>query len=108
VFFVGLLLDLLGYLPLGVGVFTLLCVHGVATSLRRWLAPRGFVWIWSLFALVACAASLLIWLLMMLLNFRLLAPKPAVFMAFLSIAIYPVLAVPFAAALRSVANPERA
>jgi rod shape-determining protein MreD len=109
VFIVGLLLDLLGYLPLGVGVFTLLCVHGVATSLRRWrLAPRGFAWIWSLFAVVACAASLLMWLLMMLLSFRLLPPKPTVFLAILTIAIYPVLAVPFAATLRSVANPERA
>jgi rod shape-determining protein MreD len=108
VFILGLLLDLLGYLPLGVGVFTLLCVHGVATSLRRWLAPRGFVWIWTMFALVACAASLLTWLLMMLLNFRLLPPRPAVFMAILTIAVYPVLAVPFAAAHRSVANPENA
>jgi rod shape-determining protein MreD len=108
VFVVGVLLDLLGYLPLGVGVFTLLCVHGVATSLRRWLAPRGFVWIWIVFALVACVASLLIWLLMMLLNFRLLPPDPAMFTAILTIVIYPVLAVPFAAAHRSVANPENA
>jgi rod shape-determining protein MreD len=108
VFVVGVLLDLLGYLPLGVGVFTLLCVHGVATSLRRWLAPRGFVWIWIVFALVACVASLLIWLLMMLLNFRLLPPDPAMFTAILTIVIYPVLTVPFAAAHRSVANPENA
>ena len=28
VFLIGLLMDLLGYLPLGVGVFTLLAVHG--------------------------------------------------------------------------------
>jgi rod shape-determining protein MreD len=76
--------------------------------LRRWLAPRGFVWIWSLFAVVACVASLLIWLLTMLLTFRLLPPDPAVFTAVLTIAIYPVLAVPFAAAHRSAANPESA
>jgi rod shape-determining protein MreD len=108
VFVIGVMLDLLGYLPLGVGVFTLLCVHGVATALRRWLAPRGFVWIWSLFAVVACIASLLIWLLTMLLTFRLLSPNPAIFTAVLTIAIYPVQAVPFAAAHRSVANPENA
>ncbi len=108
VFVIGLLLDLLGYLPLGAGVFTLLCVHGVALSLRRGLALRGFVWIWLMFALVASAASLAIWLLVMLLSFRLLSPWPAIFMAVLSIAISPVLAVPFAAAHRSVANPEDA
>jgi rod shape-determining protein MreD len=108
VFVIGLLLDLLGYLPLGAGVFTLLCVHGVATALRRSLAPRGFFWIWIVFAMVACAASLLIWLLVMLLTVRLLSPQPAIFMAVLTIAIYPVLAVPFGGAHRSIANPEDA
>jgi rod shape-determining protein MreD len=108
VFAVGLLLDLLGYLPLGSGVFTLLCVHGVALAARRGLARRGFVWIWLVFALVASAACLLLWLLVMLLDFRLLSPRPAMFMAVLSTALYPVLAVPFAGAHRSIANPEDA
>jgi rod shape-determining protein MreD len=108
VFAIGLLLDLLGYLPPGVGVFTLLGVHGVALALRRGLARRGFVWIWLVFGVVGCAASLLIWLLVMLLDFRLPPPQPAAFMAVLTIALYPVLAVPFAWALRSAANPEDA
>jgi rod shape-determining protein MreD len=108
VFVIGLLLDLLGYLPLGTGVFTLLCMHGVALALRRGLALRGFVRVWLVFALAASAASLTIWLLVMLLDFRFLSPRPAIFMAVLSIAIYPALAVPFAAAHRSVANPEDA
>jgi rod shape-determining protein MreD len=108
VFVIGLLLDLLGYLPLGVGVFTLLAVHGLALALRRGLSGRGFFWIWLVFALVASVASLVIWLLVMLLNFQLLSPRPASFIAVLSIAIYPILAVPFAGAHRSVANPEDA
>ncbi len=108
VFAIGLLLDLLGYLPLGVGVFTLLAVHGVAVLLREGLALRGFFRIWIVFAVVAAAAALLIWLLVMLLTLHLLSPRPAIFMAILSIAIYPVLAVPFAGAHRSVANPEDA
>ena len=74
VFLIGLLMDLLGYLPLGVGVFTLLAVHGVALALRRSLPHRGFAWIWIVFAGVAAAASLMIWLLVMLLTFRLLSP----------------------------------
>jgi rod shape-determining protein MreD len=108
VFLIGLAMDLLGYLPLGVGVFTLLCVHGVAQSLRRSLLPRGFAWIWIVFAAVAAAASLTIWLLVMLLTFRLLSPYPALFTACLTVAIFPILAVPFAAAHRTIANPERA
>jgi rod shape-determining protein MreD len=107
-FLIGLLMDLLGYLPLGVGVFTLLAVHGVAMASRRSLSRRGFGWIWIVFAGVAAAASLLIWLLVMLLTFRLLSPDPPIFIAILTVSIYPVLAIPFAGAHRSVANPERA
>jgi rod shape-determining protein MreD len=108
VFLIGLTMDLLGYLPLGVGVFALLSVHGIARSLRRSLPTRGFAWIWIVFAAVATAASLTIWLLVMLLTFRLLSPYPAVFMAILTVAIYPVLAIPFAAAHRTIADPEQA
>jgi len=108
VFLIGLLLDLLGYLPLGVGVLTLLAVHGVAVALRRSLARRGFAWIWIVFTGVAAAASLLIWLLVMLLTFRLLSPDPAIFVAVVTISLYPALAIPFAGAHRSIANPDRA
>jgi rod shape-determining protein MreD len=108
VFVIGLLMDLLGYLPLGVGVFTLLAVHGVALSLRRSLAPRGFAWIWIAFAGVAATASLVIWLLVILMTFRLLSPYPAIFTAVLAVALFPALAVPFAVAHRSVADPDRA
>jgi rod shape-determining protein MreD len=108
VFLIGLLLDLLGCLPLGVGVFTLLTVHGVALPVRRALAGRGFGWVWIVFSAVAAGASLLIWLLVMLLTFRLLSPYPAIFIAVLTTSIYPVLAIPFAGAHRSIASPERA
>jgi rod shape-determining protein MreD len=108
VFLIGLLTDLMSYMPLGTGVFTLLCVHGVALSLRRRLAQGGFAWIWAVFGLIAAGASVLMWLLVMLLTFRLLAPDPAVFQAVLTAAIYPVLAIPFAAAHRSIANPDTA
>lgn len=104
VFLLGVLLDLLGYLPPGVGVLTLLCVHAVALAFRRFLDQRCFVWIWFVFALVACGASLLVWLLVMLLTPRLFSPAPAIFQAAVSIAIYPLLAVPLAAARRSILN----
>jgi rod shape-determining protein MreD len=108
VFLIGVLLDLLGYLPLGVGVFTLLAVHGVVLALRRSLSRRGFGWVWVVFGSVAIAASLLIWIMVMLLSFRLLSPDPAIFTAILTISIYPVLGISFAGAHRSIANPEQA
>jgi rod shape-determining protein MreD len=94
--------------PLGVGAFTLLAVHGVALAMRRSLSQRGGAWIWIIFAGVAAAASLVIWLMVMLLTFQLLSPYPAIFIAVLAVAIFPLLAVPFAGAHRSIANPERA
>jgi len=106
VFVLGILTDLTGYLPLGVCAFTLLAVHGIAVSLRRRLVQVGFALIWVAYAFIAAAASILIWLLVMLLTFRLLSPMPALFQAILAIAVYPVLAIPFSAAHRSIANTD--
>jgi rod shape-determining protein MreD len=108
VFLIGLLADLMGYLPLGVSVFTMLAVHGVAVSLRRFLSQHSFALIWTVFGLVAFAASVLMWVLVMLLSLRLFPPNAAVFEAALAIALYPVLAIPFSAAHRSIANPDQA
>ena len=108
VFLIGLLLDLLGYQPLGVGVLTALTVHGLALRWRRRLAQQGFFVIWLVFALLAAPASMLSWALTMLLSFRLLPPGPALFQAVLSAALYPALAVPLARAHRTIADPERA
>jgi rod shape-determining protein MreD len=108
VFLIGLLLDLLGYLPPGVGVLTLLCVHGVALAFRRFLAQRGFAWVWLVFAAVAAGASLLVWLLVMLLTLRLFSPDPAILQASISIAIYPFLAVSLGVAQRSITSSGQA
>jgi rod shape-determining protein MreD len=108
VFVIGLMMDLWGYLSLGVGIFTVLAVQGVALASRRSLSQHGFIWIWVVFAAVAVAASLAIWLLVMLLIFQLLSPYPAMFTAVVTVALFPVLAIPFAAAHRSVADPDRA
>ena len=108
VFLIGVLLDLLGYLPLGVGVLTLLAVHGLALAMRRALLRRGFAWTWAAFSCVAALASLSVWLLAMLLTFRILPPGPPIFIVILTVSIYPLLAVPFAAAHRSIADPEQA
>lgn len=108
VFLIGVLVDLLGYLPLGVMAFTLLAEHGLALTMRRGLSRCGFAWIWLVFAGVAAAAALVIWLLVMVLTLRLLSPYPAMFIGVVTVAIFPVLAVPFAGAHRSVANPDHA
>jgi rod shape-determining protein MreD len=108
VFGIGVLLDLRGYLPLGTGVLTLLLVHGVALRLRRVFGQQRFAVVWLAFVVVAAGSSALTWLLVVLLTVRLTPAGPAVFQAVLTAALYPALAIPLAAAHRSIADPERA
>lgn len=107
-FLLGVLFDLLGYLPLGVGVLTLLAVHGVAMRWRRLLTRQGFLIVWLAFAAVAAGASFLSWGLASLLSFRLLPIQTALFQCALSAALYPVIAILFTRAHRGAAAPERA
>jgi rod shape-determining protein MreD len=108
VFLIGLVFDLLGYLPLGVGPLTLLVVHGLVLRWRRSLTIQGFLAGWVTFAGFAAGAATLCWVLTALLTFQLLPLAPAVFEALLAVALYPALAILFIRAHRTVADPERA
>jgi rod shape-determining protein MreD len=108
VFLIGLLLDLLGYLPVGTGVLTLLVLHGLTVRWRRSLARQGFAVVWISYAIMAVGAAALFWALASVLTFRLLPAGPAVFLFVLTIAVYPTVAILFTAAHRSIADPERA
>lgn len=108
VFLIGLLLDLLGWLPVGDGVIVLLLVHGFCMRWRRVLVRQSFLTVWLVFLGFAAAAAALIWGIAALLRFQLLPAGPAVFQAALTTALYPALAIPFSRAHRSVADPERA
>jgi rod shape-determining protein MreD len=108
VFAIGLLLDLLDWLPVGTGVLTLLMAHGVALWLRRWLGRHGFALVWLAFVVVGCGAAAVEWGATAVLTWRLVPLNAMLFQAVLAAALYPALAVLFARAHRSVANPERA
>ncbi|MSO90899.1 MAG: rod shape-determining protein MreD [Acetobacteraceae bacterium] len=108
VFAIGLLLDLLGYLPLGVGVLSLLGLHGLTVQGRRVLTRHGFLFVWLTFLLIATGTSILAWALSSLLTLRLLPFAPAVFQAVLATAIYPAIVTLFARAHTTIADPGRA
>lgn len=108
VFVIGVLLDLRGYLPLGSGVLTLLIAYGIAGLWRRVLLSHRFGLVWLAFLPIAWGGSAMLWILAQLLNFRLLSPGPAIFQAVVTTALYPVLAMPYLLAHRSVADPEQA
>jgi rod shape-determining protein MreD len=108
VFLIGLLLDLLGYLPLGVGVLTLLVVQGFVLLWRQVLTRQTFLVVWLVFAGFSAGAATLSWSLTALLSFRALSPGPALFQAALTVALYPVLAVLCIRAHRTLADPDQA
>ena len=107
VFLIGLLLDLLGYLPIGCGVLTLLLVHGLVGLWRRRLAQQGFVTVWLVFVGFGGGASMLIWGLTSLLSLRLMPIGPGLFQTALAAALYPALAILLTRAHRTIADPDR-
>ncbi len=108
VFVLGLLLDLLGFNPLGVGVLVMLAAHGIALRARHFLGQQGFAVGWIAFGVVGVAVACLGWAMVSLLTFRLLPFGPAVFQGVLTAALYPALAIPLSRAHRTVADPEQA
>ena len=108
VFLLGLLTDLLGYAPPGVGVLTLLLAHGLALHWRRELVRLGFLVVWLSFVAVAGGAATLEWALTSLLTFQLLPPGAAFFQAALGAGLYPVIAVVLTRAHQTLAEPEHA
>ena len=103
-----MLLDLLGYLPIGVGVICLLAVHGFALRWQRFLARQSFTPTWLIFCGFAACGAALSWAFASLLGFRLLPVGSAILQCAVAMALYPALAVLFIRAHRSIAAPEQA
>jgi rod shape-determining protein MreD len=108
VFLIGLFLDLLGFLPLGVGEVTMLTTHGIAHALRRFLSRQGFAMVWLIFTAVACAIAAMNWVFVSILTFSLEPTGPVLFQAGLAAAMYPAVAIPLMLAHRSIADPDLA
>ncbi len=108
VFVIGLLVDLLGFAPVGVNVFTLLATHGLAMLWRRFLTRQGFFLVWLAFIVVAVGVALLQWIMTSVLILALLPPWPVLFQAALAAGMYPLLAVLLTWAHQSLGQGEAA
>jgi rod shape-determining protein MreD len=108
VFLIGLLLDILGYLPPGVGALTMLTTHGIARRLRPLLSSQRFTVVWLIFITLACGIAALNWAFVSLLTFGLMPLGPVLFQAGLAAAMYPAVAIPLTLAHRSIADPDQA
>lgn len=91
-FGLGLLQDLLGFAPLGIGVLILLLVHAAALRLRRVLAKQSFLLVWLAYCGFALTAVGLGYVLQALLAWQVPPTRPALAQLGLMIGIYPPLA----------------
>lgn len=89
---VGLLLDALAGLPLGLTALTLLLTRQLAASPEPALRDRPALLVWGAFLLVAATALALRWLVASLWWGHAFAPRPVLFELALTVAIYPLAA----------------
>jgi len=107
-FLLGLLTDLLGQAPIGIGMLALLAVQGIALRWRRVLIRQEFLAEWLSFCGIALLFGAIIWCLDSLFAFTLLPLNPVLFQAALAAGCYPMLALFLLIAHRGVADPEQA
>jgi len=101
VFAIGLIGDLMGAAPLGVGTLLLLLVYAIALSQRRLFFGQPFLVVWWGFMMIAAGAMSLGWILSSIVGGAALDPKPTFFSYLMTVALYPAVGDLFARAQRS-------
>lgn len=102
VFGIGLFLDILAGMPLGLNAFILLGVFGLCVTQRRFFYNKSFAVIWWGFMVVAAAAQIIEWALMSIYLETLVSPQPVYFRYFMTVALYPPVAWLFVRIQRSL------
>lgn len=97
VFALGLFKDIISGGPPGLNAWVLLLAYGLVVSQRRFFIGKSFPVIWWGFMLLAAGAGSLTWVLTAILSDTVVAPQPGIFSFLMSIAVYPVLTLLFAA-----------
>jgi len=89
-FAIGLLNDVLHFLPLGLSALIFVAAHQLVWRQRRFFAGHSFFMLWWGFALTMVVAMLAAWLLQMLLRWQILPFGPVLWQALLAIALFPL------------------
>ena len=92
VFFIGLLQDILVGMPPGMNAIVLLLVRTIAVSQSRVFRGRSFIILWWGFGIVAVTSAFVVWVLSAVYAFTLMDPRPALFQAGMTTALFPFLA----------------
>jgi len=88
-FSIGLLLDFVSGLPLGVNAIVLTLVQMIVRDQRRFLMGQPYITIWAVFSLVVALAAALQWALYGLVNFHWAPPMPIMMNLIASVFLFP-------------------
>jgi len=102
VFLLGLGYDILAGTPFGLSALTLLLVHTLVTTQRRFFLGKVFPIVWWGFALVAVATFLFLWIAGSVIAGGMLDPRAFAFQCLLTASLYPLAAGLFFGAQRMV------
>ncbi len=94
VFIIGLLMDLLLLMPLGITALAFISVQWLVKVQRTFLLGQGFFLIWWGFAIIIFGASAINWALFCLLKLSLVPFQPILISAILSAILFPLATVP--------------
>ncbi len=90
VFVLGVLHDVLGFLPLGLTAFVFVGLYQLILSHRRYIAGQAFVTLWFGFVVVMFATMTFNWIVLSLFHEHVMTAFPILLQAMLTIAFFPV------------------
>lgn len=102
-FAAGFMLDLLTGYPLGLQALTLVAAQWTTRAQRKFLHGQPFVVMWAGFALVALGAALMQWAFFSLFYLEIVSVRPALFSAFLTALLFPLVVWPLSSFNRTLA-----
>lgn len=106
VFIIGFVQDVLTGAPIGLGTLVLLAVQQFVLRERRVFTARTFVIAWFGFAVVALIATIAMWTLVVLYQWRLIDPGPFASQLLLSVLLYPAASWLFGQVVRLLTHLE--
>jgi rod shape-determining protein MreD len=90
VFIIGLLNDVVNFLPLGLSALLFIAAHQAILRLRRFFAGHTFFMIWSGFILTAVCVMLAEWLLLCVIRWQGVPLLPVLMQTLLAIVFFPL------------------
>lgn len=90
VFLIGLLNDVVNFLPLGLSGCVFLAIYQISFSQRRYFVDQIFYMLWFGFAIIALLASIANWVALSLYNGYALAVRPILIQFMMTVILFPI------------------